>query len=84
MKTRMSKITQLENLPEVSVLAKNLKAALLEMSLRLEQKQKVLAAYENSGAFALFVALGVTVMGLALKNKVIFEFSGILLEQGAL
>lgn len=79
MTSRTERVKELEGLPEVSSLAKSLKDALLEMASRLQQKQKVLEAYGNTGAFALFVALHATVAGIAFKKQTDFGLSSVLL-----
>jgi len=48
-------------MPEVSELATALKEALLDVINRLQQKQQVSNAYQNSGAFANITLLGASV-----------------------
>lgn len=46
---RTERVAELEKLPEVNILANKLKEALVELANRLQQKQQVLASYQNSG-----------------------------------
>lgn len=50
--SRVHQISELESLPEVSALAAALKEALLDVINRLQRKQQVSNAFQNSGAFA--------------------------------
>ena len=62
---RTQRVTELEKLPEVNSLAMKLKEALLELSKRLQQKQQVLASYQNSGYFILSHSHYASVKGTA-------------------
>lgn len=59
--SRAHRVTELEPMPEVSALATTLKEALLDVINRLQQKQQVSNAYQNSGAFANITLLGASV-----------------------
>lgn len=57
-------MSELEDLPEVSGLAKALKNALTETTLRIKQKQQVQHVYKSTTAFSIFMHHA-TVMGQA-------------------
>lgn len=56
LEARNQRMNELETLPEVSELARSLRAALLETYTRLKQKQQVYETHKSgsTGAFGLF------------------------------